>query len=123
MATIEEDIITIQEKLEKIPCLNGEGCNFQKETLEKMRDLSFKLDEMWNKYEPLLKAVLVEFDNHRKGISLILKGLGYPVDEIKGWDINDWEEEDANSEKSKGILRRFFKKIRRGKKNVRPRRN
>lgn len=111
MAEISEQLRQLYENnFKKIPCLNDGGCNFHKEILDEMKEMSFKLDEMANKYEPLLKTVLVEFDNHRRGISLILKGLGYPVDEIKGWDINTWEKKEnvgrQNSRKSNGILRR-----------------
>lgn len=105
----EKRINKISERLDKI---ENDERDFQKEVLEEMKELSFKLDEMYNKYEPLLEAVLIEFANHRKGISYILKGLGYPVDEIRGWDVNNWDEKEngRNSRKSKGILRRSRKK-------------
>lgn len=85
---------------------------------KEIHDLKDYVELMDIKYDGLLKTVLIEFDNHRQGISLILKGLGYEVDPIRGWDVNTWKEEtNGNSRKSKRILRRRRKKEKRGTKH------
>ena len=60
--------------------------------LKKIQDLRDYMELMDIKYDGLLKTVLIEFAYHREALTEILKGLGYEVDPIRGWEDNDWKE-------------------------------
>ncbi len=67
-----------------------------KEILDKMHDISSKLDDLHEKLESqdtlyygLLHSILAEFNDHRQAFYLILEDRGIPCDDLKGWNINN----------------------------------
>lgn len=68
-----------------------------------------KIQTRDNLYESLLQSNLIEFDDHRKGISKLYEAHGIPCDDIVGWNINNEKEITKTKVKRFG----FFRKRRR----------
>ena len=124
MATYIDQISKIESRLEKIPCLKDEGCNFQKEILDNIKTVV-----------AMLEANHIELTDLRQGFAILMEDHGISMDEIKGWDLNTYRREkdvrsgriqNGRNENKNDMHRKgsFIKrkieerKIRRGKKNV-----
>lgn len=97
--------------------------------LDKIEELSKNLDLLHQKVESqdslyygLLKSILAEFNDHRQAFYLLLEANGIPCDDIKGWNVNNYEESLTNDNReSKRNVRKAKRKRRRDAKNVKHR--
>ena len=58
-----------------------------------IQELQEKVDSEYTLLYGLMQAIIAEFDDHRKALILFLEANGIPCDDIKGWSINNDQEE------------------------------
>lgn len=103
-----ENKILIRSMIEKMDIFAVNSTEVKNE-LEELQQKIESRDIIW---DGLLKSIIVEFDDHRKGLTKMYEHHGINCDDLKGWDVNN-EIQPPKKKQKRGFFHGFFRKRRR----------